>query len=1022
MTQKKVDAQKRKQKTRTSSSESIVMPSKDREADSLGSQPSKEFPIVGIGASAGGLGAFEAFLSGLPADSDPGMAFVLVQHLAPDHKSMLTDLIRRYTRMQVFEVADGMVVQPNCIYIIPPSRDMALLNGTLHLLEPSAPRGQRLPIDFFFRSMAQDQHERAICIVLSGTGSDGTQGLRAIKGEGGMAMAQNPESTEFDGMPRSAVATGLVDYMLPPAEMPIQLMAYVAHAFGLLPRAASSLVPRTENSLRKIFIVLRAQTGHDFSQYKPSTIHRRIERRMAVHQIESIDGYAQYLQQTPIEAGALFRDLLIGVTNFFRDPEAFQALEREVIPQLFAGKAPGAVVRVWTAGCSTGEEAYSLAILLQEHLDTLKQSYTAQVFATDIDGQAIATARAGLYPGGIAADVSPERLERFFKAEPDGSGYRIHKSIRDMLIFSEQDVIKDPPFSKLDLLSCRNLLIYMGEALQKKLIPLFHYAVHPGGYLFLGTSETVGDFDDLFAFQDRKSKLYQRKENVHGAQRPALNRFLPPMKVLEPELRPAARRTVSLAKPPLRELTEQALLQQTAKAGALVNGQGDILYLHGRSGMYLEHPPGEAGINNILKMAREGLQSDLTTALQKTARTKEITHRPGLRVKTNGHFTTVNLSICPVPPDPASAAEAPLYLVILEETEPSSDKPAPKAAVQAGAAVSDPDSDAEARIAALSQELRAKEEYLQSANEELETSNEELKSSNEEMQSVNEELETSKEELQSVNEELATVNTELQTKVVDLSRVNNDMNNLLAGTGITTVFVDNHLRILRFTPAATRIINLILSDVGRSVGHIVANLVGYNRLLVDARAVLDTLIPKEVDVQTQDGAWYTMRIQPYRTLNNVIEGAVIAFLDITEIVRTREALQKANELLRLAVVVRDAHDAITVQDLDGRTLAWNPGAVRIYGWSEAEALVMNVRDRIPEALRAEALVKVHQLSRAEILEPYLTQRITNTGAVLAISMTSTALVNEAGMMYAIATTERTREAKNDPTMEAISGR
>ncbi len=476
--------------------------------------PAAAFPIVGLGASAGGLAAFEAFFSALPAATDPGMAFVLVQHLAPDHKSILTDLLRRYTRMQVFEVEDGMAVQPNCAYIIPPNRDMAFLNGTLHLLEPAAPRGQRLPIDFFFRSLAQDQRERAIGIVLSGTGSDGTLGVRAIKGEGGMVMAQHPASTEYDGMPRSAIATGLVDYELPPAEMPAQLIAYVAHAFGKPSRPPTVPAPQAENALKKIFILLRAQTGHDFSQYKPSTLHRRIERRLAVHQLETLDGYVKYLQQTPAEVDALFRDLLIGVTHFFRDPEAFQALEEQVIPKLFAGKPADAVIRVWSPGCSTGEEAYSLAILLAERQEAMKQSFKVQVFATDIDRQAIATARAGLYPASLAADLSPERLARFFAAEPDGSAYRIHKGIRDLLVFSEQNVIKDPPFSKLDLISCRNLLIYMDGDLQKKLIPLFHYALNPGGFLFLGTSETVGECDDLFAALDRKLKLYQRKEDV----------------------------------------------------------------------------------------------------------------------------------------------------------------------------------------------------------------------------------------------------------------------------------------------------------------------------------------------------------------------------------------------------------------------------------------------------------------------------------------------------------------------------
>jgi two-component system CheB/CheR fusion protein len=410
----------------------------------MGTQPAKGFPIVGIGASAGGLGAFEAFFSGMPADVDPGMAFVLVQHLDPDHKSILTDLIRRYTRMEVFEVEDGMVVQPNCAYIIPPGRDMAFLNGALQLLEPSAPRGQRLPIDFFFRSLAQDQHERAIGIVLSGTGSDGTHGVRSIKGEGGMVMAQNPESTEYDGMPRSALATGLVDYELPPAEMATQLMSYVAHAFGKpFSGPAAIPTPRLESALKKIFVLVRSQTGHDFSQYKPSTVDRRIERRMAVHQIDTLENYVKFMQQTPAEVEALFRDLLIGVTRFFRDAEAFQALEELAIPKLFADKPAGTVIRVWIPCCSTGEEAYSIAILLQEHLESSKQSFTLQIFATDLDSQAIATARTGVYPASIAVDLSKERLKRFFVAEPGGSAYRIQKGIRDLVVFSEQDVIKE---------------------------------------------------------------------------------------------------------------------------------------------------------------------------------------------------------------------------------------------------------------------------------------------------------------------------------------------------------------------------------------------------------------------------------------------------------------------------------------------------------------------------------------------------------------------------------------------------
>ncbi len=979
----------------------------------------ERFPVVGIGASAGGLAAFEAFFSGMPADTDPDMAFVLVQHLAPDHKSILSDLIRRYTRMRVSEVEDGMLVRPNCAYIIPPNRDMAFLNGALHLLEPVAPRGQRLPIDFFFRSLAQDQHARAIGIVLSGTGSDGTPGVRAIKGEGGMVMAQSPESTEYDGMPRSAIATGLVDYELPPAEMPAQLIAYAVHAFGHPPRSGAVPPPRSDNGLRKIFVLLRAQTGHDFSQYKPSTIQRRIERRMAVHQIATIDDYAQYLRQMPAESDTLFRDLLIGVTSFFRDPAAFGALEEAVIPGLFAGKSAEVAIRIWSAGCSTGEEAYSLAILLAERQETLKRRFKVQVFATDLDARAIAAARVGLYPASIAADLSAERLARFFTAEPGGDAYRIHKGIRDLLVFSEHSLIKDPPFSKLDLISCRNLLIYLGGEVQKRLIPLFHYALNPGGFLFLGTSETVGEYPDLFEVLDRKLKLYRRRDDGYAARRLPLERFVPPLSARDPAPPGAAGTTAFSIKLPLRELTEQTLLHEVVPCAALVNARGDILYLHGRTGLYLEPTPGETGVSNLLKMAREGLRPDLTTALRQAAVNRENVRRAGVRVKTNGAFTRVNLRVCPVTPDPTTKSETPLYLVVLEPAQPCEGEPAgPAHAAADGADASGTDTDA--RIVALKEELRSKEEYLQTSNEELETINEELKSSNEEMQSVNEELqstneelETSKEELQSVNEELATVNAELQTKVADLSRTNNDMNNLLAGTGIGTVFVDHRLRILRFTPDATQIINLILSDIGRPVGHILSNLVGYDRLVADTQAVLDTLIPKEQDVQTTAGVWYRMRIHPYRTLDNVIEGAVLTFVDLTEIVQAREALRRSEDLLRLAVVVRDAHDAITVQDLEGRILAWNPGAERLFGWSEAEALRMNVRDRIPEGLREEALTRVRQLSQAEVPEPFLTQRTTKEGRLLEVWLTASALMNEEGKMYAIATTERANRSGSE---------
>ena len=985
----------------------------EKPSDSTSPEPQAEagpvepgFPIVGIGASAGGLAAFEAFFSGMPTEADPGMAFVLVQHLAPDHKSILTDLVKRYTRMNVFEIEDGMEVRPSCTYIIPPNCDLGLLNGRLYLTEPSAPRGLRMPIDFFFRSLAQDQHEKAICIVLSGTGSDGALGARTVKGEGGMVMAQIPESTEFDGMPRSAISTGLVDFVLPPGEMPAQLIAYAKRALTGRERVFS---PQTlgvggEAALQKIHVLLRTETGHDFSQYKPSTIGRRVERRMAVNQIERLDDYVRYLKKNPVEVRILFKELLIGVTNFFRDPEAFEALQEKVIPHLSSAIKMRGGIRVWTPGCSTGEEAYSIAILIQEHLENLKQNTSVQVFATDIDSQAIEQARAGVFPVSIASDVSAVRLDRFFSRESTGGKYRIGKNVRDLLVFSEQDVIKDPPFSKLDLISCRNLMIYMEGALQKKILPLFHYALNPDGFLFLGSSETIGDFGEFFTTVDRKWKIYQRKDAASVA--PVLSRY-------SSHPRDEAATTTNVldirghGARSLRELTEKALLEHYAPAGVVVNRRGDILYIQGRTGKYLEPAPGEAGVN-ILRMAREGLKRDLVIALRKAFASFETVTCPRLRVRSNGGVTTINLTVRPLTEGRDVRLE--LFLVTFEGLPPEAttkESPGPEDVGTGDVGYSNE------HVAKLERELRDKEEYIQAAIEELETSNEELKSmneelqsANEELQSTNEELETSKEELQSVNEELSTVNAELQNKVEALSRVNNDMNNLLAGTGVGTIFVDHQLRIQRFTPAALQVINLIPSDVGRPVGHIVSNLVGYNRLVEDMEAVLNDLIPRENEVQTKEGVWLLMRIRPYRTLENVIEGVVITFVDITEQKRLQESLRESETMRRLAVVVRDSSDAITVLDFHGRILAWNPGAEKLYGYSETEALSMSFGDLIPEGEREEALKKLESLGKNEKRGELKVERLTREGRIIDVVLTASVLLNEEGRPYAVAATER----------------
>ncbi len=956
-----------------------------------------KFPVVGIGASAGGLIALEDFFSAMPADTIQGIAFVVVQHMSPNHKSMLSEIIRRFTKMQIYDVKDGMGVMPDCIYIIPPNQDMIIMDGILHLLEPSEAHGHRMPIDSFFHSLASDQQEWGIGIVLSGTGSDGTAGVRYIKAEGGMVMAQSPQSSEYNGMPLSAIDTGLVDYVLESAEMPAQLRDYVSQ---IDVSNSSEEKPRTthkiEETMQIIFNELLVQTGHDFSQYKQKTLDRRIKRRMVVNNIRRVEGYAHYLQQKPEEVQALFRDILINVTNFFRNPGVFEVFQEQVVPKLFEGKSPGTPVRIWVVGCSTGEEAYSIAILIHEHMEKLKQIFEIQIFATDIDSRTIEHARKGVYPGNISSDISPERLEHFFTHNSEANTYSIQKNIRDMIIFSEQDVIQDPPFSKLDLISCRNLLIYMNKEMQKSLIPMFHYALNPAGFLLLGSSESIGEFSMFFDTLDRKSKLYQSKAEI-GEYGHSLGKFFPFPVGIETPLR-SSDKYAGEKKFKMRELAEKKLLQQYAPAGVLINERGDILYLHGRTGLYIEMPPGEPAYN-ILKMAREGLRSPLSAALSKAIVSKEQVTRSGVRVKTNGNFTTINLTIRPV----EESTDQNLLMVTFD-VPPESEQ---KAGQVTGDYIVGDTSDDEESVSSLKEELRTMEEYLRASNEELEVSNEELRSSNEEMQSMNEELqstneelETSREELQSVNEELSTVNNELQAKVAELSETNDDMNNLLASTGVGIVFVDNQLRIQRFTPAVTKVMNLIPSDVGRPIEHTVSNFSGYNRLIADIQSVLDNLVPLETEVHTNSGEWYTIRMRPYRTMKNTIEGVVVTFQKQTDLLR------------RLAAVVRDSLDAIALQDKDGHILAWNPMAEKMYGWSEADALNMNASSMVPEDRIEESMDIMKELVKGEVPEPYQTQRITKEGRILNVWVIATPLVNEDGEVYSIATTEREIKSGN----------
>jgi two-component system CheB/CheR fusion protein len=795
------------------------------------------------------------------------MAFVIVQHLDPTRKGIMPELLQRATGMKVVQVKDRTTVQPDRVYVIPPNKDMSILHRVLHLLEPASPRGLRLPIDFFLRSLAQDRQEHSIGVILSGMGSDGTLGLRAIKEKAGVVLVQDPATAKFDGMPRSAIDSGLADIVAPVDDLPGRIIAYLKRT-PLLSAAELSLEDKAQSGLEKAIILLRAHTGHDFSLYKRNTFYRRIERRMGIHQIEKISGYIRYLQENSQELDLLFKELLIGVTSFFRDGAAWEELRGQVIPALLANRSAGHAFRAWVPGCSTGEEAYSLAMVFKEAMGKTKHKFTLNVFATDLDKDAIAKARQGVYPDNIAADVLPERLNRFFvKAE---GGYRVGAEIREMVVFAPQSLILDPPFTKLDILSCRNLLIYLAPEMQKKLIPLFHYSLSPGGILFLGSAETVGGFTDLFASLGGKHRLYRR---IESATRPEPIEFPPSFAPPLPAETAAGPRTKTA--PSLQSVADQLVLGHYAPPAVLVNDKGNILYVSGRTGKYLEPAAGKANWN-IFVMAREGLRYELTNAFQKALRQIGTVALKGLHLSGNGGDHFVNITVQRLAePEPLQGL---VLIVFADATAPPETKAPGRNRKGPGRSLQLAELERKHQQACL--ELQTTREEMQSSQEELRSTNEEMQSTNEELQSTNEELTTSKEEMQSLNEELQTVNAELQAKVDELSRSNNDMKNLLNSTDIATLFLDNDLKVRRFTTQATKIIQLIPGDVGRPVTDLASDLL-YPELTDDVREVLQKLGFVEKPIQTKDGRWFTVRIMPYRTLDDRIDGVVITFADIT---------------------------------------------------------------------------------------------------------------------------------------------
>ncbi|MFZ3169643.1 MAG: chemotaxis protein CheB [Candidatus Methanoperedens sp.] len=869
------------------------------------------FSIVGIGASAGGLEALEKFFINMPNDS--GMAFVIVMHFDPTAKSVMADILMRYTKMEVFQVEDGMKVEPNHVYIIPPNNDMAILHRTLHLYEPVVRKGIRHPIDFFFRSLADDLKENAICIILSGTGTEGTLGLKAIKGAGGMVMIQSMESAAYDGMPRSAISTGLVDYILPPEEMPEQLVSYVKQFYTKkITKPERIVTEQIANSLQKIIILIRTHTGIDFSSYKQSTLIRRIERRMSLHQIENISDYVHYLQENQPEIQILHKEFLIGVTSFFRDHAAFEVLKEKIIPEILKDKSHDQTVRVWVPACSTGEEAYSIAIVLKEYVDEIKSDFQVQIFATDVDREAVETGRSGVYPGNITVDVSPERLNRFFIKNPDDT-YSIKKEIREIVIFAPQNAISDPPFLRLDLIGCRNLLIYLVPESQRKLLLLFHYSLNPGGYLFLGSSETIGEFTELYSGVDKKWKFYKRiGERAHlplmaGHGTGTLAPIVPWEGAKAGETKA---RAINIG-----IKIEQMLLDTYTPPCAIINEKGDILYIHGRTGKYLEPAPGNVRFN-VVDMAREGLRTELNIAIHRAVTQKKDVIFQNLNVKTNGDFQTIDLTVKPIKESTMQG----LIMVTFEDV-PSTRPSRPARSTYRSKQAKEHIVELENELKSTKENLQATIEELQTSNEELKSANEELMSANEELQSTNEELNASKEELQSLNEELVTLNAEHRSTIEEQSKTVSDLNNVLASTEIATLFLDNDLRIRDYTPATTKVIKLIKTDIGRPASDIVSNLEDED-LLRDSKEVLDNLVLKEKELRDKKGFWYLMRILPYRTIDNIIDGVVITFIDITE----RKGLEQIEKDARIYAqsIVDTVQESILVLDKDLRVISANP--------------------------------------------------------------------------------------------------
>lgn len=872
--------------------------------------------IVGIGASAGGLEAIDAFFKQMPADS--GCGFVVVQHLSPEHKSLMVELLSKRTQMPVSRAEEGMPVEANQVYLIPPNHDLRIFHGKLLLNEQHDRHGGiNLPIDIFLRSLAEDQTDKAVAIILSGTGSDGTRGIRAIKEKIGMVMVQSDESAAFDGMPRSAIATGLVDYVLAAEEMPSQLISYIHHPYAKKTDSTEALLT-DEDSVNRIFSMLRERTGVDFTYYKPSTMVRRIERRMSVNQILSLRDYVHFLERYPVEIDTLHKDLLIGVTNFFRDPKAFRELEEKWLVEIIK-RADGKPIRIWISGCSTGEEAYSFAILCQEIMNRLDTSAEIKIFATDVDKDAISTAGAGTYPENISADVAPALLSKYFHRREND--YLISRQIREMVVFAQHNVIKDPPFTNIELISCRNLLIYLQPVLQQRVMELFNFSLNPNGIMMLGTSETTGDMADYFEPLHHKWKIYRsRGRKRKDALSEQAAKFNPQSALVRPHTHTSI---------PGRSYMhdEERLVERLLKSAAerylpfsmVINDRMELLHMVGEAHDYLQFPTGKM-LTDITKLAHNDLAIPISTGVQKILKEQISVDYSNIHLRNeDGPAKTVSLHIRLLP---KTKTQDVLIGVFLEQKSQEQSK-------ESNAEVYDVDKEASQRINDLEQELQFTRENLQATVEELETSNEELQATNEELLASNEELQSTNEELQSVNEELYTVNAEHQSKITELTQVNNDLDNLLVNIGVATVFLDNNLDIRRYTPEVAHFIRIIDQDIGRPFSHLTHDLINVdlNQMIHDVNTTHQAI---EQEVYDRPGNTYLMRILPYRVGPNFYSGLLLTFIDINiSMQQELLSIKERNDLAQKAAKLGNWDWNIV-----DNSLVWSDSIESMFGYDE----------------------------------------------------------------------------------------